>query len=346
MARSDRPTREPWGFGILGAGIIADHHRHAIGVTEGARLVGVAHPDRALYAEIERNYGVPAVSEEELLADPAVDVMSVCTPSGQHAAQVIRAAEAGKHVLVEKPMALTLGDADAMIAACRANGVTLAVCLQRRTEEAVRRVKAAVDAGALGYVTFATAVMPYFRPDAYFAQADWRGTWAGDGGGVLMNQGIHLLDLLIWFLGDPEVIGASAATLLRHVEVEDTAAFTLRFPGGALAAVAATTTAAPGFPHELRIHGDAGAIGMTGDAVTTWQVQGYGGPAPEVALPGLVDAGPATDPRKVTADGHVKIVANLVAALNGQEPLIADGEEGRRSLKVVLDVYRAAGLKR
>lgn len=338
--------RAPWGFGILGAGLVADYHRRAIAATPRAELVAVADADTSRHEAMVRDFGVPAVTETELLADPAVAVVSVCTPSGRHAEQAIRAAEAGKHVLVEKPMALSLEDADAMIEACRANGVTLAVCLQRRTEPAVKRVREAVAGGALGRVTLAGAFMPYYRPDAYYAQADWRGTWDGDGGGVLMNQGIHLIDLLVWCLGDPQVVGVGAATLVRGVEVEDTAAATLRFPGGALATVAGTTTAAPGFAHELRFHGSEGSIVMTGDSVTTWHVPRDPEAPPPATEARAVEAGAAGDPRKVSYDGHVRLVANLVAALDGEEELIADGWEGRRSLAVVLGVYEAAGIRR
>lgn len=335
----------PWGFGILGAGLVADYHRRAIAATPRAELVAVADADPGRHEAMVRGFGVPAVTEAELLADPAVAVVSVCTPSGLHAEQAVRAAEAGKHVLVEKPMALSLADADAMIEACRANGVTLAVCLQRRTEPAVMRVREAVASGALGRVTLAGAFMPYYRSDAYYAQASWRGTWDGDGGGVLMNQGIHLIDLLVWCLGDPQVVGAAAATLVRGVEVEDTAAATLRFPDGALGVLAGTTTAAPGFAHELRFHGSEGSIVMTGDAVTTWHVP-VDPEAPPATDARGVEAGAAGDPRKVSYDGHVRLIANLVAALDGEEELIADGLEGRRSLAVVLGVYEAAGIRR
>ncbi|UCC61930.1 MAG: Gfo/Idh/MocA family oxidoreductase, partial [Anaerolineae bacterium] len=182
---------ETIGFAILGAGMVADYHRQAVEANAelGARLVAVGHYKPACFAEISARFGVPCVSQEELLADPAVDVVCICTPSGQHPAQAIAAAQAGKHVLVEKPMALSLTDADAMIQACARAGVGLGVVLQRRAEPLFRRVYDAIRAGDLGELTLGLVTMPYHRPQAYYDQADWRGTWSLDGGGVLMNQG-------------------------------------------------------------------------------------------------------------------------------------------------------------
>ncbi|RME65704.1 MAG: gfo/Idh/MocA family oxidoreductase, partial [Caldilineae bacterium] len=168
------------GFAILGAGMVADYHRQAILAHEdqGARLVAVGHYDPQRFAAISARFGVPCRSYDEILADPNVDAVCVCTPSGQHAAQAIAAAQAGKHVLVEKPMALSLADADRMIATCREQNVRLGVVLQRRAEPLFRRVHAAIRGGDLGDITLGVVTMPYVRDEAYYAQADWRGTWA------------------------------------------------------------------------------------------------------------------------------------------------------------------------
>lgn len=334
-----------WGFGILGTGMIAEFHQQAIQATPGAELRGIAHHNPERHEELSTKFGVPAASEAELLANPDIDVIIICTPSGQHAEQGIRAARAGKHVLVEKPMALSRATADELIRACDEAGVLLGVCLQRRTEPLFRRIREAVQAGDLGTITLASLILPYFRPDAYYAQADWRGSWEGDGGGVLMNQGIHLIDLLVWILGDPEVIQAQAATLRRNVEVEDTVAASISFPGGALATITGTTTAEPGFPHELRLHGDRGSIIVTGEDVTTWQLLDPSAAqvAPVVSQKST-DAGAAGDPRAIGFAGHARIIADFVAALNGGSELSIDGAEGRRSLSAVLGIYEAAGI--
>jgi len=338
---------ETIGFAILGAGMVADYHRQAIAANAelGARLVVVGHYNPARFADISHQCGVPCVHQEELLAHPEVDVVCVCTPSGQHAAQAVAAASAGKHVLVEKPMALSLADAEAMIAACEQANVQLGVVLQRRAEPLFQRIHRAIQAGDLGDLTLGVVTLPYYRPQAYYDQADWRGTWALDGGGVLMNQGIHLVDLLVWYMGDPVQVQAQAATLHRHIEVEDTLAATLRFANGALATITATTTAAPGFPHRIEIYGTGGCIQVEGESVCRWELAN---PAkatvepPDISAP--ADAGAGGDPRGIRPTGHIALFRDFIHALRAKHPLQIDGAEGRRSLATVLAIYQAAGL--
>lgn len=341
---------ESLGFAILGAGMIADYYRQAIAANaeKGARLVAIGHYNPARFDEISERFGAPCRSLEDVLADPAVDAVCIATPSGEHAQQAIAAANAGKHVLVEKPMALSLADADAIIAACRENDVRLGVTLQRRVEPLFRRVHDAIHNGDLGEITLAAVTMPYLRGEAYYAQADWRGTWALDGGGVLMNQGIHIIDLLVWFLGDPVEVKSFASTGRRTVEVENTAAAVLRFGSGALASLTGTITTAPGFPHRIEIYGTNGAIQIEGEAVLRWSLAdpSKGTVEPWPVATGQVDAGMAADPRGIAASGHIAILGDLIDAIRaGREPAI-DGAEGRRSLATVLAVYDGAGLER
>jgi len=341
------PTSGTIGFAILGTGMVADYHRQAIAanVELGARLVAVGHYDPTRFSEIGAKFGVPCVSQKELLADPAVDVVCICTPSGQHAAQAIAAAGAGKHVLVEKPMALSLADADDMIAACDRAGVKLGVVLQRRAEPLFQRIHDAIQAGDLGDLTLGLVTLPYYRPQAYYDQANWRGTWAGDGGGVLMNQGIHLVDLLIWYMGDPLAVQARAGTLHRGIEVEDTLAATLRFANGALATIAATTTAAPGFPHRIEIYGTRGGIQVEGESAGRWRLAAPSGAAIAPLEAGVAaDAGAGGDPRGIAPTGHIAIFWDFIHALREDRPPQVDGAEGRRSLAAVLAVYQSAGL--
>ena len=241
-------------------------------------------------------------------------------------------------------MALSLADADAMIAACGRAGVNLGVVLQRRAEPLFRRVYDAVRAGDLGDLTLGVVTVPYYRPQAYYDQADWRGTWALDGG-VLMNQGIHLVDLLVWYMGDPVEVQAHADTLGRDIEVEDTLAATLRFASGALATVTATTTAAPGFPHRIEIYGTGGGVQIEGEIVGRWALAD---PAKATVAPPQVgapaQAGAGSDPRGIAPTGHVAIFRDFIVALRENRAPQVDGAEGRRSLAAVLAVYRAAGL--
>jgi predicted dehydrogenase len=233
-----------------------------------------------------------------------------------------------------------------MIAACDQAGVQLGVVLQRRAEPLFQRIHKAIQAGDLGDLTLGVVTMPYHRSQAYYDQADWRGTWALDGGGVLMNQGIHLVDLLVWYMGDPVEVQAHAATLQRDIEVEDTLAATLRFANGALATITATTTAALGCPHRIEIYGTGGGIQVEGESVCRWELadpaKGTVEP-PEISAP--ADAGAGSDPRGIRPTGHIALFRDFIQALQANRPPPIGGAEGRRSLAAVLAVYQAAGLR-
>ena len=336
-------TQNELGFAILGAGMVAEYHLNAIQECAdlGARLVRVGHYNPARYEDISERFGAPASSYEELLADPAVDAVCICTPSGHHAQQAIAAASSGKHVLVEKPMALSLADADAMIAACRENGVQLGVCLQRRAEPLFRRVHDAIHGGDLGEITLGVVTMPYFRDEPYYAQAEWRGTWAMDGGGVLMNQGIHIIDLLLWFLGDPVEVHAFADSRHRSVEIEDTAGAVLRFANGSVATITASVAVEPGFPHRLEVYGTNGGIQIEGESVLRWGLadESKATVEPWPVATEQVDAGMAGDPRGISTSGHIAILKDFIAGIRRGEDPVIDGAEGRRSLAAILAVY-------
>jgi predicted dehydrogenase len=329
------------GIAILGAGMVARYHATAIERTPGARLVAVGRSDPARVDETAAQFGVPCLTDEAvLLARDDVDAVCICTPSGLHAQQAIAAARAGKHVLVEKPIALTLADADAMIAACDRAGVRLGVALQRRTEPEFQRVQAAIAADELGRIVLGSINMPYLRLQSYYESADWRGTWALDGGGALMNQGIHLVDLLLWLAGDATEVRANAATLTHAIEVEDCVTATLRFANGALGSITATTAAAPGFPHRVEVYGDRGGVQIEGEQVVRWDVAGQEPQHRSTAEP--IAAGAGASPTGIGAIGHTRLLEDFVAAIrDGREPL-ASGREGRRSLALVLAVYEAA----
>jgi predicted dehydrogenase len=332
------------GFAILGAGMIAEYHAEAIAANRenGARLVAIGHYNPQRFMEIERRFGVPCQTEQELLSDPQVNVICICTPSGQHAQQTIAAAQAGKHVLVEKPMATRLEDADAMISACRQNQVTLGVVFPNRTKPVFQRIHSAIQSGKLGELTLGLVNLPYYRSQAYYDQAAWRGTWALDGGGVLMNQGIHQVDLLAWFMGDPVSVQAHALTLQREIEVEDTLSASLHFANGALAAINATVTAVPGFPPRMEIYGTHGGVQIEGDTVMRWWSED--GPREEDAIAAQpTSAGAGADPRGISTAGHIAIISDFIHALHEKRPPLVDGAEGRRSLGIVISIYQAAG---
>jgi len=343
------------GYALLGAGMIADYHARGITASAdiGANLIAVGYHNPARFAEIESRFGAPCRTEADLLADPQVDAVCICTPSGQHAQQAIAAARAGKHVFVEKPMAIRLDEADVMIAACQQAGVLLGVAYQSRTKPIFQHLHAAIQAGDLGDLTLGMLSLPYYRPQSYYDQADWRGTWRMDGGGVLMNQGIHQLDLLVWYFGDPSKTHASARTLKREIEVEDTLSACLEFPAGAQVAISATTTAVPGFPPRLEIYGSLGGVQVEGDQQIRWQLQNPAvaqiGPFEQTITPDLaaglpVGAGAGADPRGISFAGHISLIRDFTQAIQEGRPPLIDGQEGRRSVAMALGIYQAAGL--
>ncbi len=333
---------DPIGFAILGTGMVADYHQAAIlgNADLGARLIAVGHHDPTRFAALGEAFGVPCLSFEALLDHPDVDVLCICTPSGQHAEQAIAAARAGKHILVEKPMALTVADADRMIEACATAGVRLGVTLQNRVTPPFPKLHAAVQAGQLGELTLGLVSIPYFRGQSYYDQAAWRGTRLDDGG-VLMNQGIHIVDLLCWFMGEPVEVEGFADTLHRQIEAEDTAVAVLRFANGALATIAATTTAGSGFPHRLELYGTRGGIQVEGSSIVRWQIAGEEQSVEEA--PGVASgAGAGGDPRGSPPTGHTALFRDFIHALRDGRPPVVDGVEGRRGLAAVLAIYSAA----
>jgi UDP-N-acetyl-2-amino-2-deoxyglucuronate dehydrogenase len=333
-------------FGIIGAGVAGRYHAQAIAQTPGARLIAVCagHPERAAALASTFNARVePDVAA--LLACDDIDAVCICTPSGQHAEQGIAAAKAGKHVLVEKPLAITLADADALIDACRTAGVHLGVALQRRTDPDFCAAREAIAAGALGRPILGVVTIPYLRTQTYYDSAAWRGTWALDGGGALMNQGIHLVDLLIWLMGDEVVeVQAHTATLAHTIEVEDCASATLRFAGGALGAIAATTAAAPGFPHRVEVYGAQGGIQIEGETIVRRETTGRPPPASLhiTSGSGRQEAGAGAYPTGISAIGHTRIMGDFVAAIRECRQPLVSGSEARRALAVVLAIYESA----
>lgn len=335
-------------FAILGVGSIADFHHQAIldNAHLGAELVAVGHHDPDSAGDRGGRFGVPCLSSEEVLERDDVDVVCICTPSGQHAVQVLEAARAGKHALVEKPLAMTPGDADTMISACERAGVKLGVALQRRAEMPFRQVREAVEAGDLGDIMLGSVTVPYYRPQEYYDQASWRGTVDLDGG-ALMNQGIHLVDLLLWYMGDPVSVAATASTLGHDMEAEDVVGATLRFVSGAVATVTATTVAAPGFPHVIEVYGKEGGIQVEGETVRRWELTDRS--ARTVARPKTGKenaAGAGVDPRGISGEGHAEIYRDFINAVREDRPPLVNGREGRRSLAVVSKIYASAGQRR
>src|SRR5437870_11529764 len=263
------------GFAIVGCGMIARFHGRALAEVPGARLVALVSRKPENAKGLAESLGISCPSYTELtpvLARRDVDVVIVTTPSGAHMEPAVAAAEAGKHVVVEKPLEITLERCDRIIDACDRRGVKLCTIFPSRFHDANLTLKAAVDAGRFGRLTLGEATCKWWRPQSYYDTGGWKGTMALDGGGALMNQAIHSVDLLQWLMGPVTHISGFTATLAHErIEVEDTAVACLRFAGGALGVIQATTSVSPGLPKTIAVHGDRGTVVIEQDDVLRWE---------------------------------------------------------------------------
>ena len=346
-------------FGILGCGVIGPHHAQAIaGLADDVVLVAVAdkHQDRA--EKLARQYDVAAYSSlADLLRHPDLDAVCICTPSGEHAANAVDVLNAGKHVVVEKPVDVTLEAIDRLRAARRSEAQKVAVISQHRFDMSARVVRDAVDQGRLGRLTAGTAQVRWWRSQAYYDSGAWRGTWEHDGGGALMNQSIHTIDLLQWIMGP--VVEVSAYTgLLAHerIEVEDTAVAIVRFAGGALGIIEGTTAAYPGLTARLEVHGDHGSAiidndelvyfhsAPSGEQGADYGAGGGGNQAPEMLSQygaDRVSAAAGSDPASLSMAHREQIREFVDAIREDREPLV-NIEEGRKPVALILAVYESA----
>jgi UDP-N-acetyl-2-amino-2-deoxyglucuronate dehydrogenase len=328
------------GIGVVGCGMIAAVQAEAIRQLPNAALVAVCSRDGLRAAEFAARYGATAYTDyDEFLAHPGLSLVSICTPSGTHADLGMAAAAAGHHVLVEKPIEVTLARADALIEACERHGVRLGVIFQSRFLPAVRAIKQAVDEGRLGRLMLADAMVKWYREPGYYAADSWHGTLALDGGGALINQAIHTVDLLRWIAGPVERAAAFKGALrYPHLEGEDTLVATLRFANGALGTIEAATSAKPGFKRRLELSGERGTIILEGDSIATWAVDGETNPLLEAEQ--LTDG--SANPAAISCEGHRRQIEEMVAAITAGRPPLIDGREGRQSLQLVEALYLAA----
>ena len=264
------------GFAIVGCGMIARFHARALAEIPGARLVALVSRNPAKAKALADALGIHCeccTDLDSVLARPDVHVVIVTTPSGAHMEPAVAAAEAGKHVVVEKPLEITLERCDRIIDACDRHGVQLCTIFPSRFGDANLTLKAAVDAGRFGRLTLGETTCKWWRPQSYYDEGGWKGTQALDGGGALMNQAIHNVDLLLWMMGPVTHISGFTATLAHErIEVEDTAVACLRFANGALGVIQAPTSVHPGLPKTIAVHGDHGTVVIEQDDVLRWDL--------------------------------------------------------------------------
>ena len=333
------------GFAIVGSGMIADFHAAAIAQTSGARLVAVySRGAEGRVAFSKKHECRAAASIEELVRDPAVRAVCIATPSGAHAEAAVPFLEAGKAVLCEKPLEVSMAAVDRILDAERRGGGMLAGVFQMRLGRGARLLKAAIEAGRFGRLTLCSAYVKWWRAPEYYASSGWKGTLALDGGGALINQGIHAVDLLQWFAGMPAEVSAFSAALVHPIEAEDTLVASLRFRHGGFGVIEAATSAWPGADLRIEINGERGAAALVNDRLVRWE---FAESQPGDAAVLAPNDGPeiksgASSAGAMSGEGHRLLVADLVAALReGRAPMIP-GAEARDAVALVLAIYESA----
>ena len=332
-------------FAIIGAGNIGQIIAEAIAHVPQARVSVVCNrsegPGRTLAeqhnAEWETDY-------TQAVTRPDVDAVAVCTPSGAHMEIAVAAAEAGKHLLVEKPLEITLDRVDRIISATETAGVILACVFPRRFAIGALKAKEALEAGRLGTLTMADVYVKWHRTQEYY-DTDWRGTWGLDGGGALMNQSIHQIDLLQWLAGPVDTVFARTATLAHHMETEDTACAVLTFKNGALGVIQGATSTWPGDDAKVELRGSGGSIVLTDGRITVWQLaDAEPGEAERMLTLEEVQGSGASDPTAIGYEMHRRQVVDLVEAIQTQHPPTIQGAEARKSVEIIRAIYRSAQL--
>ena len=345
VGTSDGSARITRGFGIVGAGVIAATHADAIASLRGARLVAVTDTESDRAKALAAQHDCAAEPDlDALLTRADVDVVCVCVPSGLHAEVGIRAAAAGKHLVVEKPVDVSLEAADRLIGAARAAGVVLTVISQHRFDPGLIQLRRLLDDGQLGRLVLGEASTKWYRRQAYYDSGAWRGTWALDGGS-LMNQGIHYLDLLLWSMGPVIEVTALYSTQTHQMEAEDAALAAVRFASGAVGTVVASTAVYPGFAQRLEISGTGGTVVIEDGEIIRCELSAdHADPGLRGSLTARGDAASAAaaNPAGLHVDSHAAQIGDLLEALDEGRPPAVTGEDGRAALAVVCAVYESA----
>jgi predicted dehydrogenase len=329
--------------------MIANFHAKAIQALPNATLRAVQSRSETNARRVGEAFSASWTTRlDELLSRPDIDIVTVCTPSGAHLEPILEAARAGKHVIVEKPLEVTLARCDAAIEACDRAGVRLAGVFPSRFHAVSQLIRRTVESGRFGRLTLADATVKWWRSQEYYDKGGWKGTRALDGGGALMNQTIHAIDLLQWMMGPVAQIAAFTTTLAHErIEVEDTAVACLRFANGALGVIEGTTSVYPGFFKKLELSGTKGSVILQEEDLTFWQFDDerpddatiraeYGGKTQT--------GGGASDPAAIGFEAHRKQFAEFLDALGNDKPVTVDGREARKAVEIILGIYRAADM--
>jgi UDP-N-acetyl-2-amino-2-deoxyglucuronate dehydrogenase len=327
-------------IGLIGGGNITETHARAVRAVAETRISAIFGTNPQNIARLCREHGgKPFQDFGAFLAHRPMDLVIIGSPSGLHATQGIAAAKSGLHVLTEKPIDISTARADALIAATKNAGVKLGVIFQDRMKPHIRQLKTWLDQGLLGRPLIVNARVMWYRPPEYYSNSRWRGTFALDGGGALINQGVHTVDLLLWVLGDVVRVQARTGTLLHNIEAEDTAAAILEFSSGALGILHATTAAYPGYPRRVEISGTEGTVILEHDRIIAANLRD----SRAATEPAPLDENKSASSAAVTDfRGHQAVLEDFLQAIEQNRPPACDGLEGRRSIALIEAIYRVA----
>lgn len=329
-------------FAIIGTGAIAKQHAIAITMNPKAEIVAVCDMNKARATEFAKEYNASKVYENylDVCDDPEIDAVSICTPSGTHGQIAIAAAKHGKHILCEKPIETKKEKIDELIREVGMNGVKMECVYQRRLQEIPRRVKLALESGEFGKVLMASAYLKYYRSEEYYKSSGWRATWEFDGGGCLMNQGVHGVDLISWFMGGVKKVNAITKTQFHNIEVEDAAVAVVEYNNGAIGVIEGSTCVNPGQNARFDIHCENGTISFDDEGVLQWVLNGENVQFVKEQDEGVV--APKDNPMNISADGHCALVDDLVESINNdREPMIAP-RDARGAVDTILAIYESS----
>ena len=333
-----------WNFGIIGAGLIADFHAKAISDIPNANLVGCCDKIIDKAKKLADNYNIRTFDNyQEMLKSDGIDIVTIATPSGFHAEHAIAAAQAGKHVICEKPLDITLERINSMIEAHEKSGTYLGGIFPYRFNDYVLPLRQAISSGRFGTITYAGIYVPWWRTDEYYKDS-WHGTWKLDGGGALMNQSIHMVDMLCCLMSPVESVQAFTAAVGHKIETEDTATAVLRFNGGALGIIYGTTASFPGRFRRFEITGTKGTVVNVENSITVWQFADAKPQDKEILerFGKIEGGGGIADPAAITHENHTRNFRAFLNALETKTKFEIDGYEARRAVEVILAIYKSA----
>lgn len=336
-----------FGFGIIGAGVISGIHAMAINSIDKARLIGIYSTTKNKSDAFAAKYNCTSYTTlDEMLNRPEIDIVCICTPSGIHLDPAIKCIEAGKHCLVEKPLEVTLEKCDQIIKAADKAGIKIGVIFPSRFYEASKQLKKSIDEKRFGDLVLGDAYVKWNRSPEYYQSSAWRGTWELDGGGALMNQGIHSIDLLQWYMGEVQSVQSISANI-RHkeIEVEDTIVSILKFANGALGTIECSTAVFPGSLKRIEIMGTKGTAILEESKLIKWEFEHTTGEDQNIIdsmTGGNTSSGGVSNPADISFAGHQRQIEDMIHSIEtGDKPLI-DGAEGRKSVEIVLAIYESA----